>query len=582
MATLLTSTTIPCNVISSNNIYHNSLTNTSPYISNNKTSSSFKENSNITIYPSKLRDSSLSTTEISKKIKEANNKFSSNNSLSTSNRVRCKSSSMKSIDKQKAKSVVKIDKAKAMVNSDNNDKSQCKTKKFDNKKTNTINTKKLNNATKKNINNNTNSSSTNSSIKGVNPKLKTKSNIKITSTKVLNLQNLNTQSQNPRIQTNNVTRKIINIRSPKKSSRPITKLKLPNSTKDGSNSLTLSKLSLGNSYTSPSKRDCDNNINKYFSNYSYNSEFSKKYRIKEEVGRGGYGLVFVAERISDGVEVAVKFIIKEKVPVSAWVKDPELGIIPRECYLLKHVDHPCIIKYLDCYSDRKYFYLITELHGSPWSKENTIKYYQNENDQKNNVYSSLINAAALKTNNNFHIGKVRPSMDLFECIDSYFECFDEPQARYIFVQLLSAIKYLNSLSIIHRDIKDENILIDKDLNIKLIDFGAAIQIKGGRVYDKFVGTIPYIAPEIISGQEYGSLSQDIYSLGVLLYLLIYGDLPALNNDNNSLHLPQYTIKGNYCSEEVRHLIRWMLQKSSSLRPTLDEVFSHEWIKEKIN
>jgi len=249
---------------------------------------------------------------------------------------------------------------------------------------------------------------------------------------------------------------------------------------------------------------------------------------------------------------------------------------------LKHVDHPCIIKYLDCYSDRKYFYLITELHGSPWSKENTIKYYQNENDQKNNVYSSLINAAALKTNNNFHIGKVRPSMDLFECIDSYFECFDEPQARYIFVQLLSAIKYLNSLSIIHRDIKDENILIDKDLNIKLIDFGAAIQIKGGRVYDKFVGTIPYIAPEIISGQEYGSLSQDIYSLGVLLYLLIYGDLPALNNDNNSLHLPQYTIKGNYCSEEVRHLIRWMLQKSSSLRPTLDEVFSHEWIKEKIN
>jgi len=582
MATLLTSTTIPCNVISSNNIYHNSLTNTSPYISNNKTSSSFKENSNITIYPSKLRDSSLSTTEISKKIKEANNKFSSNNSLSTSNRVRCKSSSMKSIDKQKAKSVVKIDKAKAMVNSDNNDKSQCKTKKFDNKKTNTINTKKLNNATKKNINNNTNSSSTNSSIKGVNPKLKSKSNIKITSTKVLNLQNLNTQSQNPRIQTNNVTRKIINIRSPKKSSRPITKLKLPNSTKDGSNSLTLSKLSLGNSYTSPSKRDCDNNINKYFSNYSYNSEFSKKYRIKEEVGRGGYGLVFVAERISDGVEVAVKFIIKEKVPVSAWVKDPELGIIPRECYLLKHVDHPCIIKYLDCYSDRKYFYLITELHGSPWSKENTIKYYQNENDQKNNVYSSLINAAALKTNNNFHIGKVRPSMDLFECIDSYFECFDEPQARYIFVQLLSAIKYLNSLNIIHRDIKDENILIDKDLNIKLIDFGAAIQIKGGRVYDKFVGTIPYIAPEIISGQEYGSLSQDIYSLGVLLYLLIYGDLPALNNDNNSLHLPQYTIKGNYCSEEVRHLIRWMLQKSSSLRPTLDEVFSHEWIKEKIN
>ncbi|ORX78007.1 kinase-like protein [Anaeromyces robustus] len=304
------------------------------------------------------------------------------------------------------------------------------------------------------------------------------------------------------------------------------------------------------------------------------------------MGRGGFGLVFVAERISDGVEVAVKFIIKEKVPVSAWTKDPDLGIIPRECYILKHINHPCIIKYLDCYSDRKYFYLVMELHGSSWSKNNIYKNnYQNEKDNNNKMYTSFINAAALKTNNNFHVGKVRPSMDLFECIESYFECFDENQARYIFVQLLSAIKYLNSLSIIHRDIKDENILIDRDLNIKLIDFGAAIQIKGGRVYDKFVGTVPYIAPEIINGQEYGSLTQDIYSLGVLLHLLIYGELPAINlnkDDSSSLNLPQCTIKGNYCSEKVRHLIRWMLQKSPSSRPTLDEILDHDWIKEKTN
>lgn len=462
MATLLTSTTIPCNVISSNNIYHNSLTNTSPYINNNKTSNNFTESSNISkIYPTKLRVPSLDTNEVNKKVKETKNKFVPNNSLSTSNRVRNNSSSIKYIDKQKStKNIIKVDKNKTMSNSDINDsKSQCKTKKIENKKNNNINGKKLSNVTKKNINTNNNSSTNNPSLKGVNPKLKTKTNIKITSTKVLNLQNISTQSQNPRIQTANVTRKIINIRNQKKpASRPITKLKLPNtSTKDGSNSLSLSKLSINNSYNnSSSKRGCDNYISKYFLNYSYNPEFSKKYRVKEEMGRGGFGVVFVAERISDGVEVAVKFIIKEKVPVSAWVKDPELGIIPRECYLLKHVNHQCIIKYLDCYSDRKYFYLVTELHGSPWSKENTMKYYQNENDPTNKIYTSLINAAALKTNSKFHVGKVRPSMDLFECIDSYFECFDESQARYIFVQLLSAIKYLNSLNIIHRDIKDEN------------------------------------------------------------------------------------------------------------------------------
>jgi hypothetical protein len=526
----------------------------------------------------------LDTNEVNKKVKDSSNKFVSNTSLSTSRRCPCKSSLIKSNIKT-AKNTLKIEKPKTMSSSDvQESNSQCKTKKVDSKNSSNINTKKLNNISKKTINLGTNCTSNANSIKNVNPKLKAKTNIKINTSKVINLQNLNSQSQNPRLQSGNASRKIINIRNPKKSPTrtTVTKLKIPTTTKDNSNSLSLSKLSNNSSYYSPSKKDCDNYLDKYFMNYSYNQEFSKKYKVKEEMGRGGFGLVFVAERISDGVEVAVKFIIKEKVPVSAWVKDPELGIIPRECYLLKHVNHSCIIKYLDCYSDRKYFYLVTELHGSPWSKKNN-RSYQNENDQKSNIYTSLINAAALKTNNKFHVGKVRPSMDLFECIDSYFECFDEPQARYIFTQLLSAIKYLNSLNIVHRDIKDENILIDKNLNIKLIDFGAAIQIKGGRVYDRFVGTIPYIAPEIISGQENGSFSQDIYSLGVLLYLLIYGDLPTLNlNENNPLHLPQYTIKGNYCSEEVRNLIRWMLQRSPSSRPTLDEILNHDWIKNKTN
>jgi len=578
MATLLTSTTIPCDVISNNNIYHNSISNSSTFINNNN-------NNTLNTFTTKLRTSSIDANEVNKKVKDSNSSFVSNKSLSASG-VLCKTSPMKHMEKPNRKIskglIISNKNCKAMSNSDINEKNSTnKIKKVENKKNNNNSVNKnLNTTSKKNINNNGNAST----LKNNNSKIKTKSNIKIATTKVINIQNLNSQNtQNPRLQTGNSSRKIINIRNTKKASaRPaITKLKLP--TKDSSNSVSLSKLSISNSYSNI-KRGNDNCLDRCFSNYSYNQEFSKKYRVKEEMGRGGFGLVFVAERISDGVEVAVKFIIKDKVPVSAWVKDPELGIVPRECYLLKHVNHPCIIKYLDCYSDRKYFYLVMELHGTQWSKKNNFKSYQNENNNTTNkMYCSYINAAALKTNKKFQVGQVRPSMDLFECIESYFECFDEPQARYIFVQLLTAIKYLNSLSIVHRDIKDENILIDKDLNIKLIDFGAAIQIKGGRVYDKFVGTIPYIAPEIITGQEYGSLSQDIYSLGVLLHLLIYGDLPAISlkkEDNSPLHLPQYTIKGNYCSEEVRHLIRWMLQKSPSARPTLNEIFNHDWIKEK--
>jgi len=346
MATLLTPTSIPCDVISSNTLYHNSLTNSSTYLSNTPESSKLTE-----IFP-KLRTSSIDANEVNT-IKDSNNFVST-----SSGRYK---PSLKYIEKQSnniniTKNLIKVDKIKTMSNSDVKEKNtSCKTKKVDSKKAAAITSKKLTNVTKKTINNTSaNNTSSGNTIKNVNPKMKTKTNIKITTTKVMNLQNLNSQNQTPRLQAGNVTRKIINIRNPKKTSTTrttITKLKVPNA-KDNSNSLSLSKLSLSSSYNSALTKKGFEYLDKCFMNYSYNPEFSKKYRVKEEVGRGGFGLVFVAERISDGVEVAVKFIIKEKVPVSAWIKDPDLGIIPRECYLLKHVNHPCIIKYLDCYSDR--------------------------------------------------------------------------------------------------------------------------------------------------------------------------------------------------------------------------------------
>ncbi|KAJ3146467.1 hypothetical protein HK101_002324, partial [Irineochytrium annulatum] len=103
------------------------------------------------------------------------------------------------------------------------------------------------------------------------------------------------------------------------------------------------------------------------SRHALNSDFARKYQITCELGAGGFGFVCGAVRRDDGVEVAVKFIIKSRIPSTSWARDKELGVVPMEVYLIKNIRHPNVIAFEDFYSDDKYFYLVTELHGSQWS-----------------------------------------------------------------------------------------------------------------------------------------------------------------------------------------------------------------------
>ncbi|KAJ3002195.1 UNVERIFIED_CONTAM: hypothetical protein HDU68_006403, partial [Siphonaria sp. JEL0065] len=100
-----------------------------------------------------------------------------------------------------------------------------------------------------------------------------------------------------------------------------------------------------------------------------NKDFLKAY-IPSPVllGSGGFGFVKMAVRKLDSIEVAVKFILKEKVPSSAWAKDPVLGVVPTEVYILKNVSHPNVIKYVEYFEDNIYSYLVTELYGKSWDR----------------------------------------------------------------------------------------------------------------------------------------------------------------------------------------------------------------------
>lgn len=127
----------------------------------------------------------------------------------------------------------------------------------------------------------------------------------------------------------------------------------------------------------------------------------------------------------------------------------------------------------------------------------------------------------------------KPSMDLFEHIEKQ-QKLDDTSVRNIFVQIVSAVEYLHANGIAHRDIKDENIVIDDQQKIKLIDFGSAIfccRDSSDVLIDKFQGTVNYASPEIIRGDKYWARPSDIWALGILLYMLLYKQSPFKNSDS---------------------------------------------------
>ena len=120
-------------------------------------------------------------------------------------------------------------------------------------------------------------------------------------------------------------------------------------------------------------------------------------------------------------------------------------------------------------------------------------------------------------------------MDLFDYIELN-ENTNEHEVKSIFKQVVSAIHHIHELRIVHRDIKDENILLDETGCVHLIDFGSAAYFRKGRTFDTFGGTLEYCAPEVLKGKPYEGPPQDIWASGILLFTLIYRENPFYNID----------------------------------------------------
>lgn len=156
----------------------------------------------------------------------------------------------------------------------------------------------------------------------------------------------------------------------------------------------------------------------------------------------------------------------------------------------------------------------------------------------------------------------------------------EGLAKKYFVQVLNALHYCHMYNIVHRDIKIENILIDKNDNAVLIDFGLANFYEKEGFLGTFCGSLYFAAPELLSGNLYKGPEVDVWSLGVVLYVMICGRVPFDDKNLQSLYhkIKEGAVITEEISDELKSLLVQMLNPNRKTRITIEEIRSHPWVK----
>ncbi|XP_021107648.1 maternal embryonic leucine zipper kinase [Heterocephalus glaber] len=263
-------------------------------------------------------------------------------------------------------------------------------------------------------------------------------------------------------------------------------------------------------------------------------ELLKYYELYETIGTGGFAKVKLACHILTGEMVAIKIMDKSAL-------GSDLPRIKTEIDALKNLRHQHICQ----------------------------------------LYHVLETA-----NKIFIVLEYCPGGELFDYIISQ-DRLSEEETRVVFRQIVASVAYVHSQGYAHRDIKPENFLFDEYHKVKLIDFGLCAKPKGNKDYhlQTCCGSLAYAAPELIQGKSYLGSEADVWSMGILLYVLMCGFLPF--DDDNVMALYKKIMRGKYdvpkwLSPSSILLLQQMLQVDPKKRISMKNLLNHPWIMQDYN
>ncbi|QCD76868.1 Calcium/calmodulin-dependent/calcium-dependent protein kinase [Vigna unguiculata] len=257
----------------------------------------------------------------------------------------------------------------------------------------------------------------------------------------------------------------------------------------------------------------------------------QKYEIGRFLGQGNFAKVYHARNLKTGQSVAVKVINKEMMMMKEGMKDQ----IKREISVMRLVRHPNIVQLHEVMATKTKIYFAMEL---------------------------------VKGGELFHkVSRGRLKEDV---------------ARKYFQQLIDAVDYCHSLGVCHRDLKPENLLLDENGDLKITDFGLSALVESRKkdgLLHTMCGTPAYVAPEVIKNKGYDGARADIWSCGVILYVLLAGFVPF--NDKNLMEMYKKIIRADcqfpkWFSTDVKRLIYRILDPNPTRRINVAKIVQSRW------